>query len=61
MTKFFLRQKGIQNGPDRPSKKKKAFTNCNESLATDIFGLLKKLLTREKQKTIRKSHETGEE
>lgn len=45
MAKFFLpKQKGSTENPSfSKDKKKKKFNNCNESLSSDIFNVLKRL------------------
>lgn len=57
MVKFFLPLPKNEKVHIEGKKKKKPFTNCNESLAHDIFQALKKLQTRQIQKTIRKIRE----
>ena len=61
MVKFFLPRPKNEKVHIEGKKKKKPFTNCNESLAHDIFQALKKLQTRQIQKTIRKIREETDE
>jgi hypothetical protein len=57
MTKFFIPvPRGAPKGFAHPPKKKKG-GSCVVTLQKRVFQVLKKLLTRQVQKTIRKLHE----
>jgi hypothetical protein len=58
MTKFFVPlPRGAPKGFAHPPKVKKGKTSCSQSLQKKVMEVLKKLVTRQKQKTIRKLHE----
>lgn len=60
MTKFFMPvQRGAPKGFAHPPKVKKSSISCSQTLQRKVMELLKRTLTRQIQKTIRKLKEEG--